>query len=531
MNMIAMKMISASLLAVFAGVAQADVRLPAIISDNMVLQQSSQVAVWGKADPGEKVRVQLNGQTAETTTGQQGTWRLNLDLSRQPQGPFDMLVQGKNTLTIHNVLVGQVWLCSGQSNMEMGVGNAADAQQEAAAANYPGIRLFLVPHAVADEPQEEIDAKWVVCTPQSVLATGLPRWGGFSAAAYFFGREIHQRLNVPVGLIESAWGGTPAEAWTSREVLLADRDFKSFFETYEEALKNYPVKVSKYPEQLAAWQRSADEAKTAGRQPTTQPKVPTDPRKSQFVASHLYNGMLTPLIPYTIAGTVWYQGEANAGRAYQYRRLFPVMIQDWRTRWGQGDFPFIFVQLANYRDRANQPAESDWAELREAQAMTLSLPKTAMAVTIDIGDAKDIHPKNKQEVGRRLALGALAIAYSKDIEHSGPAFASMTVEGRSIRLTFTHTAGGLVAKGEKLTGFAIAGVDRKFVWADATIDGDTILVHSDLIAAPTAVRYAWANNPDCNLYNKANLPASPFRTDDWPGITAPVAPKDKTTNP
>jgi len=328
-------------------------------------------------------------------------------------------------------------------------------------------------------------------------------------------------LNVPIGLIDTSYGGTPAEAWTRRKILESDSDFKPILDDYAQLEKNYPETKKKYDQAVAGWEKEIAKAKAEGNEPPQKPWEPTKPG-SAGTPTVLYNAMISPLIPYSIAGAIWYQGEANAGRAYSYRKLLPAMIKNWRTDWGQGDFPFLIVQLANYTPVQPEPGESDWAELREAQLMTLSTPNTGLAVTIDIGDAVDIHPRNKQDVAMRLALWALAKTYGrKDIVYSGPLYNSMNVAGNAIVLNFNNIGGGLVAKSnEPLKGFAIAGEDHKFVWADANIVGDTVVVSSQKVPNPVAVRYAWANNPVCNLYNKEGLPASPFRTDDWPGVTA-----------
>jgi sialate O-acetylesterase len=346
-----------------------------------------------------------------------------------------------------------------------------------------------------------------------------PADGGFSAVGYFFGRDLHKELGVPVGLINTSWGGTPAESWTTRPTLEEDPEFVPIVERWNQARENYPEQKKKHEEALAKWKEEVQKAKAEGKQPPRQPSPPLFERK-QYEPASLYNGMIAPLIPYAIKGAIWYQGESNAGRAYQYRSLFSAMIRDWRREWGQGAFPFLFVQLANFMAREPEPADSAWAELREAQSVALRLPKAGQAVIIDIGEADNIHPKNKQDVGYRLALNALAIAYGRDIVYSGPTFKSMELEGDRIRLHFDHIGGGLEAKGGgPLKGFAIAGEDGKFVWADAAIEGDAVVVRSAQVAHPVAVRYAWANNPECNLYNKEGLPASPFRTDTWPGVT------------
>ena len=495
--------------------AAANVRLPAVFSDHMVLEQGIKIPVWGWADAGEKVTVTLCNQKEAATADSGGCWRAALK-PLKPGGPHTMTVAGKNTITVSDVLVGEVWVCSGQSNMQMSVRSSADAETEIAAAKYPNIRLLTVARLTADEPQTDCKAAWVACSPETVP--------NFSAVGYFFGRHLHKKLGVPVGLINASWGGTRAEAWTSGDTLKADAAYKVFTERDAQAIAGYTKVKENWEktkdEKLAKWQEAAKKAKDAGKRAPRKPCAPGDPKASRHRPSVLYNGIIAPIVPYPIAGAIWYQGESNAGRAYQYRKLFPDMITDWRKHWGQGDFTFLFVQLPNWRARKDQPEDSAWAELREAQTMTLALPKTGQAVIIDIGDARNVHPKNKQDVGKRLALAARAIAYGENIVYSGPMYDSMKVEGGKIRLSFNHVGGGLVAKGGgKLTGFAIAGADKKFVWADATIDGNNIVVAGKDVAKPVAVRYAWADNPQCNLYNKEGLPASPFRTDQWPGVT------------
>ncbi len=489
----------------------ADVKTPAVFSDHMVLQAGRLVPVWGKADPGETVTVSIAGTTVKTKADENGRWKVSVGPLKAP-GPYELTVRGKNTLKFTDVLAGEVWVCSGQSNMQWPVARAMNAQAEIAKAHFPNIRLFTVKRAVAQKPLEDTEGMWVRCTPETVA--------GFSAVGYFFGRELHKALGVPVGLIHSSWGGTPAEAWTSRETLEAFPEFTPILERWKRRVENYPKDLERYEQAVARWKKAAARAKAAGKKPPRRPRKPTEPTRHPHWPSGLYNGMIAPIIPYGIAGVIWYQGESNASRAYQYRSLFSTMIHDWRQHWRQGDFPFLFVQLANFMAVEPQPTESAWAELREAQTMALALPRTGMAVAIDIGEAKDIHPKNKQEVGRRLALAAQAIAYGRDITYSGPLYQWSSIEGNKVRLYFKHTDGGLVCKGKELKGFAVAGPDRRFVWAEAKIEGDTVVVWSKEVPEPAAVRYAWANNPVCNLYNKAGLPASPFRTDCWPGMTA-----------
>jgi sialate O-acetylesterase len=460
----------------WAAVAAAAVKLPAVIGDNMVLQRDRPVPIWGWADKGEDVTVTIAHQTLTTKAGDDGRWKVVLAKLETGQ-PLEMTVKGSSgaAVTLKNILVGEVWVCSGQSNMEMGVSGCRNAQQEIAAAEYPNIRLFTVAKAKAAEPQADCAGDWKGCSPATVP--------NFSAAAYFFGRHLNKELNVPIGLIHTSWGGTPAQSWTSRKALEA-----------KPALK--PL--------------------------------------AQGESSYLYNAMIAPLIPYAIRGAIWYQGEANVGAAYQYRTLFPAMIADWRANWGQGDFPFGFVQIApfSYADAwGSNPACC--AELWEAQLMTLkSVPNTGMVVTVDISDVEYIHPKNndyrgihptnKQDVGRRLALWALAKTYGRDLVYSGPIYKSMTIDGNKVRLQFDHVGGGLIAADNKpLTDFIIAGADQKFVPAEARIEGNSIVVQSDQVAQPVAVRFAWHEDATPNFANKEGLPASPFRTDTWKGVTEP----------
>lgn len=470
-----------------------ELKLHALFSDGMVLQSDFACPIWGTVEPGEEVSVSIAGQKKTSKAGADGKWSIKLDPLKSG-GPHELVVGGRNTVTVRDVLVGEVWVCSGQSNMEWVVNGSNNAAEEKAAADYPKIRHFLVPKRQEAAPVADVVGSWKVCTPETV--------GGFTAVGYFFGRELHQKLNVPVGLIHTSWGGTAAEVWTSKRALDATDLLKPMVEGYQKRNENYE-------KQLAAHKEAVEKAKTEGK------PAPKAPGGKPMMPSCLYNGMIANIIPYGIKGAVWYQGESNASRAKEYRTLFPAMIKNWREDWGQGDFPFGFVQLANYMARREQPADSAWAELREAQTQTLSLPKTGMAVIIDIGDAKDIHPRNKQDVGKRLALWAQSQVYQKEIVYSGPMYDTMKVEEGKARLSFKHVGGGLEAKGENLTGFAVAGEDRTFHWADAKIDGSTVVVSSDKVAKPVAVRYAWADNPDCNLYNKEGIPASPFRTDDW----------------
>jgi len=450
------------------------VRLPALISDNMVLQRGMKARIWGRADPGEQVTVSLGDEQQTTRANTQGRWQVMVGPMRTG-GPLDMTINGHNTITVRNVLVGDVWVCSGQSNMAWPVSLSANPQQEIEEARYPGIRLFTVSMKAAAHPRRNVVGKWVECSRETV--------GGFSAVAYFFGRQLHKATGMPIGLIHSSMGGTPAEAWTSMSTLAADPDFKEIV-----ARRN------------------------------------RGPAKPDFITpTYLYNGMIAPLTPYAIRGVIWYQGESNAGRARQYRKLFPAMIRDWRRAWRQGDFPFLFVQLANFMPPAKEPgAPSDWAELRGAQMMALSLPNTAMATAVDLGTAFNIHPKNKQEVGWRLARCALSAVHRRKVACHSPVYDGMTIEGNQVRLRFKNAEGGLWTRPTHLDAqkaFAVAGEDRRFAWAEAKVENETVVVSSKDVPAPVAVRYAWADNPPCILYNKAGFPVLPFRTDDWPGST------------
>jgi sialate O-acetylesterase len=513
----------------------AEVRLASPFSDNMVLQRDMKVPVWGWAEPGEKVTVSVMApQQAATkefsaTADKDGKWLVRLDPTAAG-GPFEMTVKGKNTITLKNVLFGEVWICGGQSNMALSVVSAKNSAKEIPAANYPNIRLMSVPMTPADEPQATCSGSWVVCTPETVRE--------FSAAGYYFGRMIHKDLGVPVGLINSCYGGTPIETWMSKAALTSDPDFKMVYDHWDHVFRQVNLNIEIYESEKKDVEVLNRAAAAGGYTGAAKMEEPVMPKK---FPSRLYNGMIAPLAPYGIGGFLWYQGEANADHfAPLYRKLFPALITSWRQAWGQGDLPFIYVQIANWTERHGSPVESDWAVLREAQRLTLALPKTGMAVAIDQGDADDIHPKDKQETGRRLALAAEAVAYGKSLVYSGPLYDSLTGEGSQLRLKFKSVGGGLVTKPlepssgtwqlvfaspdhrdvelelkssgatTEPTGFALAGADRKFFWAEAQIDGDTVVVHSDKVKEPKFVRYAWANNPACNLYNKEGLPASPF---------------------
>ncbi|MBA3686469.1 MAG: 9-O-acetylesterase [Planctomycetes bacterium] len=624
-------------------------RLPRLLSDHAVLQQGKPIPVWGWAAPGAVVAATLGGATRTATAAADGRWKTTFD-ALKPGEPLTLtVVAGAETVSASDLLVGEVWVCSGQSNMEYGLGGVIDGEQEVAGATMPGIRLLHVGTPPVAEPLDDVDKPWSVCSPDAVR--------GFSAVGYCFGRELHREVGVPVGLIEAAWGGTPAESWTSLEAFRADPALAHFAQFVGESMKTYPAKLAEYEAAVAAtktaaiaaalddalwhqreldladWQEMAlpvqwenaglsidgvvwfrrtveVPASAAGKdlelslgpiddQDTTwwdgeqigttsvwnkprhytipanlvtagphvlaikvvdtggggglfgepaamtltpaagepislagpwryrvaleqiaPPQPPMGPGNAWFPSSLRY-GRIAPLTQYAIRGAIWYQGESNAGRAWQYRTLFPAMIADWRAAWGQGDFPFYFVQLASFFPSHPEPRENDWAELRDAQFHTLrTVANTGMASAIDLGDAGDIHPRNKQDVGKRLALWALVQVHGKQVECSGPLYRECAVEAGHLRVRFDHLGGGLVAKGGPLARFAVAGEDRIFIWADAVIDGDTVLVSSARVLKPVAVRYAWDANPEgCNLSNQTGLPASPFRSDDWPVST------------
>ena len=480
--------------------ARADVRLPGLFSDNMVLQQGLPVTVWGWADNGEEVTVSFRGQKAKTKA-HDGKWMVKLSRLKAG-GPDALVVEGKNKIELKNVLVGDVWICSGQSNMELALSKAHGGTDAIAASANPMLRLFVVPKTKADAPLDDVKAAWKESNPETT-----PH---FSAVAYYFGRELQKARKVPVGLIDTCWGGSPAEVWMSERVLASNPDYKhDIVDAYASAIQK------------------SDPAKKGQRPP--------------WKPSELYNGMIAPLLPYGIKGAIWYQGESNAGRAQQYRTLFADMIRNWRHDWDQGDFPFLAVQLAPYdknrkRDLAvitEKPVESEWAELREAQTLaTKLLAKVGLAVITDIGEKDDIHPTKKEPVGARLALAARGVAYGEKIEYSGPIYRNLKVKGDQAIVSFDHVDSGLESRDGELKGFAICGPDKKFVWATADIQGDRVVVSSPQVSQPVAVRYGWDDFPVVNLWNKADLPASPFRTDNFPMITAQgKAPKTKTQAP
>jgi sialate O-acetylesterase len=497
-----------------------EIKLPALISDGMVLQQGVKVTLWGSAEPGEPLTVTLNTHQVKGVADSGGQWSVKLG-PLSAGGPHTITLVGKNTITLHDVLVGEVWVCSGQSNMAMTVGptrppfftGVTNYQEEIRTANYPMMRLFTVEKAVARKPQRDVRGYWVSARPETV--------NDFSAVGYFFGRQLLQTLNVPIGILNSSLGSTMAEAWMSRSTLKSDPEFKSILESEKTVLAPYPKIFQQFEQQFEQWKLAAENAEIEGKPVPSAPKIPDDPRQSHNRPTALYNAMISPLTFFAIKGVIWYQGESNSDRPAQYRKLFPALIRDWRRAWGQGDFPFLFVQLASW---GIQYFQLNFPALREAQSMALGLPNTGMAVTTDIGDGTDGHPKNKQDVGYRLALAAQAIAYGRDVIYSGPTYDSMVIQGETMRLRFRGADGGLISKNWPpgfRSGFEIAGEDRKFVEAEAKIEGETVLVRSDTVPRPVAVRYNWKDNPWHHLYNRAGLPAPPFRTDDWPDAILP----------
>jgi sialate O-acetylesterase len=531
--------LAATLLVVCCLPTQADVKLPALFSNGMVLQSGDSTPIWGTADPGEQVSVTIdfkNGKepiSKKVQANSQGHWELILAeesnpgsrrrgrrreqtraVGLTPGGPYSLMVSGKNQIAFNEVYVGEVWICSGQSNMEWPAHLTTGANETIQNSKSPQLRLFTVAKAISDQPLHEVKGTWQECNPDTVK--------NFSAVAYFFGRDLQKALKVPVGLIHTSWGGTRAEAWTRHEILDSHEEWKGEFHAYERAKTEYPKALEKFKADQA-------KAKSEGKSSTPNARQPFDPSKNPNSPSVLYNAMIAPLIPYGIKGAIWYQGESNAGGAYLYRKLFPVMIQNWRDDWKRGDFPFLFVQLAPWQAIAKEPQESAWAELRESQLLTSqNLPHTGMAVITDVGDPKDIHPRDKEPVGARLALAARALAYREPVEYSGPIYNSMEVGNSTAILSFKHVGKGLEARGGSLTGFTIAGEDHRFHNAQAEIMGEKVYVSCPEVPHPIAVRYGWANCPVVNLWNKDGLPASPFRTDDFQMVTKPKeSPKAK----
>lgn len=497
----------------------AKIKLASPFQDHMVLQRDMKVPIWGTAAVGEKITVKMGAQTHSVLAGKDGKWILKLD-PLKAGGPFILKVNGTNELLVEDVYVGEVWLCSGQSNMDFtvaredrywcGVNNEAE---EVANANAPLIRVLDIDFTPSETPQEEINGKWEVISPQTV--------GHISAIAYFFARDIQKKLKIPIGLITTAFGASTAEAWISKEALTKNEKFDKLLSNFEEKLIKFKadtVAQSAYKVAFEKWEIAAAKAKAAGKDELRGPKNP-NPVRDQHNPYVLWNGMVKPLVPYAIRGALWYQGESNSPTASIYKDIMETLINDWRTQWKQGDFPFYFVQLANIGKEIDTiPAKGGSEAIkRDAQLQNLSIPNTGMAVAIDNADPDNmgnVHPKNKQEIGRRLSLIALANVYQNNVDFSGPIYNRMEINGKEVRLYFKHVDGGLTAKDGKLSGFAIAGEDKKFIWGNARIEGDHLVVSSPEVEHPVAVRYGWSSNPPISLYNQAQLPASPFKTDE-----------------
>jgi sialate O-acetylesterase len=502
----------------------ADISLSPLLGDHLVLQRGRPIPVWGSADPGERVEVALAGLQATTVTDAAGRWRVELP-ALEARDSLDLVVTGHNTVTVHDVAIGEVWICSGQSNMEMALegtdkawGGVQGFEKVIATGANPAIRQFRLARTVAPRPLTDMKGEWVPATRDRI--------GTFSAVAYFFARRLQHRLGVPVGLIVTSWGGTPAEAWTSAPSLAAEPALRPLLENWDRLTASYPTRLEIFRKDLSAWEPAAAAAEGQGRPVPPPPAPPVDPRSDAWRPSGLFNGMIAPLLPMTFAGVIWYQGESNSSRAHEYRTLFPAMIRDWRKAWGGEDFPFLFVQIAPFLPGGKEIGR--WAELRESQAVALAEPRTAMVVTLDIGNPFDVHPRNKEDVGLRLARAAEAVAYGKSTAYSGPIFHTMKVEPMRVRLLFTSAQGGLVAKGGPLRGFEVAGSDQQFGKVPARIRGSEVLLDLPAGVKVEAVRYGWADAPVCNLFNRAGLPASSFRTDAWP-IASPVLKPEAVT--
>ena len=509
-------------LLILPSVARADVSLAPLFTDHAVLQREKAVPVWGLANPGETVTVCFQGQTVAAAAGGDGRWMVWLSPLSADSSGSDLAVTGKkDTKTLHDVVVGEVWMCSGQSNMEFVVDDplnatfrVQNADAEVAAAQWPLIRQFKVARRVAAAPVTTARGSWISCSPRTARE--------FTAVGYFFARDIFQRLGIPVGIIDSTWGGTVVESWMSPAALAGDPAFAIVGPRWQKMQADYPRAKAEYEAAVAEWGRTVSAARAAGQASfTALIKSHAEPRpphgfgpEDPWTPSSLFNGMINPLAPFALRGFLWYQGESNAEAASEHHRLFAAMITDWRAQFGQGDVPFYWVQLANYRYLRDPPGRK-WAFLREAQAQALSLPSTGQAVSIDVGDPDNIHPRNKQEVGRRLALIARANVYGIAGDSSGPVFAGANAEGGAMRVRFRFADNGLTASGKPLQSFELAGADRRFHPALAAIAGDSVVVRSAEVPAPVAVRYAWSNAPEANLFNGSGLPAAPFRSDTW----------------
>jgi sialate O-acetylesterase len=510
--------------------AQAEVRLPHVFGSHMVLQQEKPLTIWGWATPGETVKVQLGSESQTTQANDKGEWKVVLP-AMKAGGPYTLAVSGSSTVTFDDVMIGEVWLCSGQSNMEFGIGNGNNAKEEIANANHPGIRLLMVDNHWDPQPQSDMKGTWKICTPESVAAGG---WNGFSAVGYFFGRELNEKLGVTVGLIDADWGGTRIESWTPPEGFATVPALKSEYEKVQLSdprTELHQERLGQTLDQFEQWEKAARQAMTAQEIVPPVPNYPDELRAPHDLqqATALYNGMIYPLEPFPIRGAIWYQGESNMGEGMRYAEHMRALVGGWRKLWDEGDFPFYFVQIAPYNYGGNPAAE---AELWEAQTVAgNTIPNAGMVVVNDIGNLQNIHPTDKQDVGHRLALLALAKTYGqKDLVYSGPTFKSLTVDGDSLRVTFDHVGGGLASRdGKPLDWFEIIDADEGgFVKADARIDGDSVILSAPGVKHPVAMRFAWSGLAEPNLMNKEGLPAGSFRAGnvpkrDWLGMNVPEA--------
>ena len=501
---------------VLASSSFAELKLATVFSDGMVLQRDQDVPVWGWADPGDEVTVSFAGKVRSVKAGKDGKFLVRLNKMKASAKPQILLVKADGEVVeVKNVVVGEVWLCSGQSNMAMTVQRSKDFEKEQAAATLPGIRMFITDRKTSRKPLADCPGEWSVCSPETV--------GSFSATAFFFGREIHKQLGVPVGLVHSSWGGTCVEAWTPMASLEKFPSVMEYKGSQDAAIERFDEAASeeRFAKQLVAWEEKVKQAKAEGKDLPRRPRPPVNPALSQNYPANLYNAMIHPLVPYGIRGAIWYQGERNAKTpegAMLYRDLLENMTVEWRKDW-DSEFSFYAVQLVNYKKAQEQPVEDTaWAFIRESfLKFHKEAPNAGMAVGIDVGDATDIHPENKQAIGYRLAQQALSKTYKLDVVPGGPIYKSAKTRGSTIVVSFDEIGSGLAAQdGAPLKTFAIAGADKQFVAADAKIAGKTVVVSSPDVPSPKAVRYAWADNPvGCNLANKEGFPASPFRTDDW----------------
>lgn len=493
---------------------RAELKLPAIIGDHMVLQQQQANPIWGWDRPGTRVTVTFAGQTHSATAGADGKWTVKLAPVAASATPQRLTIAGSSRREIQDVLVGEVWMCSGQSNMQWSLSQSYHGDLEALATNLPLVRLISVPQVGTQELKSDFNGRWEAATPQTAPS--------FSAVGFLYGRYLHQVLKVPVGLIDNAWGGSAAEAWVRRTSIEKDPRFSALMESTRKREADLTSAKGKadFAAAVEKWKADAATAKAAKK---AAPRAPVDWLSGNSRPGNIFAGVMHPTLGYGIKGVIWYQGESNAGRAHEYRELFPFMIEEWRREWGQGSFPFYWVQLADYRDEKPQPGDSDWAELREAQTRTLRLPNTGQAVIIDVGEGRDIHPRNKQEVAARLARIALARDYGHKLPYRSPEYQTVSFQGNKAVVTIDCFGSSLRAFDvAEARGFAVCGADKVWRWAKGRIVApNRVEITSDEVAAPIAVRYAWADNPVCNLFSAEGLPVTPFRTDDFDMITRP----------